>query len=85
MTDGKLLQRIVVWPTYEDAAAAEEDAASADCKRSNKLTVWQTYEQAAAHTTIGAGGGGGETNAELREDGGNELREDGSIELREAA
>jgi hypothetical protein len=59
MTDGKLLHRIVVWPTYEDAAAAKEDAASVDCKRDNRLTVWPTYEQAAAHTNIGAGGGGG--------------------------
>jgi hypothetical protein len=62
MVDGKLLQRIVVWPTYEDAAAAETDAANVDCKRTNKLTVWPTYEQAAAHTNIGAGGGGGSPN-----------------------
>ena len=56
MVDGKLLHRIVVWPTYEDAAAAKEEAASDDCKLTNKLTVWDTYEQAAAHTSVGGGG-----------------------------
>lgn len=56
MVNGKLLHRIVVWPTYEDAVAAEADAASEDCKRTNKLTVWNTYEQAAAHTSVDSGG-----------------------------
>jgi hypothetical protein len=57
MVDGKLLHRIMVWPTYDDAIAAEADAASQDCKRDNKLTVWDTYAQAAAHTSINSGGG----------------------------
>src|SRR6185369_12436606 len=55
MVDGKLLHRIVVWPTYEDAIAAEADAASEDCKRDNRLTVWDTYQQAAAHTSVASG------------------------------
>ena len=58
----KRFRRILVWPNFDIARAADE-AASVESKLCNRLTVWPTEEEAAENTEFddaGSGGGGGD-------------------------
>lgn len=66
MVVAKRFRRILVWPNFDIARAADE-AASEESKLCNRLTVWPTDEEAAENAEFDEGGGGGEELPEAPE------------------
>lgn len=58
MVVAKRFRRILVWPNFDVARAADE-AASEESKLCNRLTVWPTDEEAAENAEFDEGGSGG--------------------------